>query len=72
MHISKDSGEIIKLILPKFKDCMAYKHQNKSFLNSLNKMLMTLYNDIYVGDKFVNHKLETGCMKAILKPLGVG
>jgi len=69
MHISKDSGEIIKLILPKFKECMAYKHANEKFLNSLNKMLMTLYKDISNGDKFVKHQLNTGCMKAVLKQI---
>ena len=69
MNLSKDSGEIIKLILPKFKECMIYKNlKNKT---ALDKLLIKLYNDIVEGHNFVKYKLKRGCMKAILKPLGV-
>ena len=69
MNISKDSGEIIKLILPKFKECMAYKDKinNKKFINSLNKLLLVLYNDILKAEKFVSNKIQKGCVKGILK-----
>jgi len=65
MLLSNNSGEIIKLMLPKFKKCINYnKNKNKA---SLNKLLIKIYNDIIEGDKFVQHKLDTGCMNATLK-----
>ena len=64
MLLSENSGEIIKLILPKFKECITHQNKNKV---SLNKLLIKIHNDIIEGDKFVQYKLETGCMNATLR-----
>ena len=74
MQLSEESGKIIKLILPKLKECMTYriedKNKNKLFKKSLNKMLTVLYNDILAGNNYVKHQLASDCMAASLKMLG--
>ena len=74
MQLSEESGKIIKLILPKLKECMTYriedKNEKKIFKKSLNKMLTVLYNDISAGNNYVKRQLASDCMTASLKMLG--
>lgn len=52
-------------MLPKLKECIGDKNNKNK--KSLNKLLIKIYDDILIGDKFVKHKLKTGCMNATLK-----
>jgi len=64
MQFKAPSGELIKAFLPKIDEC----HQKQS-KTRLNKLLLTIYNDLYESDRYVSDRIISNCLKAQIRRL---
>ena len=63
MQFDKDSGVIVKKILPIFDDCKRDSKGNGASSRALDRILSSIFNDITNAEKYMQERVETGCFK---------
>jgi hypothetical protein len=67
MQFADDSGLIVRAMLPQFEDCRNYRDTGRRFEKAMNKVLLPLYMDISKGDAYIENKVASNCLRAVIR-----